>query len=133
VFLGFDLHLASSSPIRTIVQRSVTYFDQVVGVDPVKGFLPANVTLAQNHPNPFNPSTTIGFIVGQRTPVTLKIFNVLGQEVRTLLSGQIKSAGEHFAVWDGLNNAGAPVSSGVYLYRLQAGDVVKTRRMLFLK
>lgn len=133
VFFGFDLHQAPATSIRTLLQRSIAYFDQVVAVDPNDDLHPASVALYQNHPNPFNPATRIDFALSRPTQVSLKIYNVMGQEVRAVLNGSIMSAGEHHVVWNGLNNAGAPVSSGVYLYRLTAGDVVKTRRMILMK
>lgn len=133
VFLGFDLHQGQTSAIKTILQRSIAYFDQVVAVDPNDDLHPASVALYQNYPNPFNPATRIDFALSRPTQVFLKIYNVMGQEVRAVLNGSIMSAGEHHVVWNGLNNAGAQVSSGVYLYRLTAGDVVKTRRMILMK
>jgi hypothetical protein len=88
-----------------------------------------------NHPNPFNPYTTIEFsvVVGLApTHVLLEVFNIRGQRVRTLISEYMPS-GNHSVVWDGRDDSGRPVGSGVYLYRLQAGEISETRRMLLLK
>jgi hypothetical protein len=101
----------------------------VDGGDPT---VPSAFALAQNYPNPFNPTTTIEYSVPARTDVTLTIFNMLGQRVRTLVN-ETKSSGSYRLEWTGTDDAGRPVSTGVYLYRLSAGDVVETKKMLLLK
>jgi len=93
---------------------------------------PQVFTLSQNAPNPFNPSTVIGFDLASDMPVHLAVYSASGQKVRELVSGQ-KSAGWHSVVWDGRDNAGTPVSSGVYLYRLEAGGKSEAKRMLLLR
>ena len=94
--------------------------------------VPEEMELRGNYPNPFNPSTTIEYGVPADGIVSLKIYNTLGQEVATLIDG-FQAAGYHSVSWNGRNSSGATVSSGVYLYRLVAGDVVKTARMLLSK
>jgi hypothetical protein len=79
--------------------------------------LPREFSLGQNFPNPFNPSTTIPVAVPYTTDLSLKVYNILGEEVRTLLAGTIE-AGRHWIVWDGKNNNGTPVATGVYISRL---------------
>jgi hypothetical protein len=99
---------------------------------------PQHFVLEQNYPNPFNPSTTIRFQVPTSAYVTLRIFNVLGQEVATLVSGQ-RNAGTYQVLWDGRTSSGATVASGVYFYSLvakSAGDkttYTNIKRMLLLK
>jgi hypothetical protein len=93
---------------------------------------PSTFHLAQNYPNPFNPATTILYTLSQRSHVELTIYNIVGQEIVTLVSSDLP-AGDHSAVWRGRDSHGSPVSSGVYLYRLKAGDFVSTRKMLLLK
>ncbi|MFH0990067.1 MAG: T9SS type A sorting domain-containing protein [bacterium] len=83
--------------------------------------------LEANYPNPFNPTTTIEFILPQAERVTLRVYDMLGREVRTLVDAEV-GAGTHTVVFDGKN-----LSSGVYIYRLQAGNVVKERQMQLLK
>jgi hypothetical protein len=97
--------------------------------------LPQKLALAQNYPNPFNPSTTIRYEIPARLSglkVVLRIYNSLGQEVRTLVNG-IEEPGARSIVWDGKNDLGQTVSSGIYLYRLRVGNEVLTKKMLFLK
>jgi outer membrane protein assembly factor BamB len=88
---------------------------------------PESFSLKQNYPNPFNPNTTIVFDLPKTIEVSLKVFNILGQEVATLISGRL-SAGSYSYEWDASN-----LTSGVYLYRLQAGDYVNTRKMVLMR
>jgi uncharacterized protein with PIN domain len=94
--------------------------------------IPQGTELVGNYPNPFNPSTTIQYGIPTDGMVSLKVYNTLGQEVIALVDG-FQSAGYHSATWDGRNASGNSVSTGVYLYRLVAGDVVKTARMILSK
>jgi hypothetical protein len=90
--------------------------------------------LAQNHPNPFNPTTKIQYSIRERAHVTLVIFNVAGQLVRTLVDeGQTPRQGGYTIRWNGLDNNGESVASGVYFYRLRTGSFVETRKMVLLK
>jgi len=89
---------------------------------------PAKFDLGQNYPNPFNGATFIEFALPKPEHVTLRIFNVSGQEVRTLLSEQMQ-AGFHKVKWDGLNASGLRVVSGVYFYRIEAGSFGAVRKM----
>ncbi len=109
----------------------------ITGVqETVAGSVPVAYSLDQNYPNPFNPSTQIRFSLPVASGVHLVVYNVLGQEVATLMNGAVP-AGQHIVVWDGRNGAGAPVSSGVYFYRLQANSGAASfssvKKMLLLK
>ncbi|PWB71358.1 hypothetical protein C3F09_07975, partial [candidate division GN15 bacterium] len=86
----------------------------------------------QNFPNPFNPQTTVGFDLPQAEHVTLTVYNLLGQRIRTLADGDF-DAGHQSVMWDGRGDNGDAVASGVYLYRLEAGSYVATKKMLLLK
>ena len=87
-----------------------------------------------NYPNPFNPTTTIRYYITQRVHVSLRIYNVAGQLVRTLVDEAQSPRTEGFTVvWDGRNDHGGPVSSGVYLYRLVAGGFDATKKMVVLR
>jgi hypothetical protein len=98
----------------------------------IDGTLPVSATLAANYPNPFNPTTTIAYSLPRAGEVTLEIVNVTGQRVRRLVSG-LQSAGEHTVVWNGADETGDLVASGVYLYRLGTDMGNVTKKMLLLK
>jgi hypothetical protein len=95
--------------------------------------IPKDFELSQNFPNPFNPSTTIPYALPQAEKVTLVIYNVLGQKVTTLADKLPREAGYHAVIWDGRNDGGVKVASGVYFLRMQAGKFVKTRKMLLIE
>lgn len=88
--------------------------------------------LSQNAPNPFNPDTRIGFSLSHAGPVTLRVYDVRGREVVTLVNATLQ-AGQHQVVWSGVSATGVPVASGVYFYRLEAPRFKQTRRMVLLK
>jgi hypothetical protein len=90
---------------------------------------PARMVLHQNAPNPFNPATTIAFDMPHAGPARLVVFDVRGRAVRTLLDGHVE-AGRQQAIWDGRDGAGRRVSSGVYFYRLDAGEANSVRKMV---
>lgn len=94
--------------------------------------LPVSFELRQNFPNPFNPATQIGYDVPEEVRVNLSVYNVLGQRVRTLVNDNVQP-GRYTAVWDGKNDVGRQVSSGLYFYRLEAGKFVRTNKMLLIK
>jgi hypothetical protein len=94
--------------------------------------LPLSNSLEANYPNPFNPSTTIKFSLNKNVYTKLTIYNTLGQKVKTLLNSS-KSPGVYEVQWNGVNDNGQMVSSGVYFYKLEAGDFIKTKRMLLLE
>ncbi len=89
--------------------------------------------LEQNYPNPFNPQTIISYSIAETAPVSLQIYNSLGQEIRTLVKNQIRNPGKYQVIWDGRNNSGKKVSSGIYIYRLQVRNFVASKRMLLAK
>jgi hypothetical protein len=94
--------------------------------------LPSSFQLSQNFPNPFNPTTRIAFSLPRSLNVRLEVFNLLGQKVKTLID-QHFSAGQHSVEWDGTDDSGDEVASGVYFYRIRAGDFSDARKMLILK
>jgi protocatechuate 3,4-dioxygenase beta subunit len=116
--------------------RSASNIDLIVpGVTAVEeqaAELPTTYDLAQNFPNPFNPETSVKYQVPVRTNVSLRVYNALGQEVRTLVN-EVKGAGVYSAVWDGKDNHGRQLTTGIYLVRLEAGDFVMTRKMAMVK
>jgi hypothetical protein len=107
-------------------------FDAITGIPADDPPTPSSFTLSQNYPNPFNASTEINFSLARTGDVRLTVYNLLGQEVKTLVDGRIL-AGEHRVTWDGTDNQGALCATGVYLYRLQIEDRSESRKMLLLK
>lgn len=93
---------------------------------------PTEFSLSQNYPNPFNPTTSISFGLKNESFVTLKVYDMMGREVRTLVS-ETRKAGTYELQWRGDNNFGQSVASGMYLYKITAGNFVQVKKMLFLK
>ena len=99
----------------------------------IRDMVPDEFTLNQNYPNPFNPSTIINFALPSEGQVRLTVFNLLGQEVRTLVSGALEP-GSYKAVWNSLNNQGEKVSTGIYFYHLVVNNkVIATKKMVLMK
>jgi len=95
--------------------------------------IPTDFVLGQNYPNPFNPTTMISFSLPKEAPVTFEVYNMLGVKVRSLMAGETRSAGTYTVTWDGRNDAGVGMPSGVYLYRVMAGSYVSAKKMTLLK
>jgi hypothetical protein len=98
-----------------------------IGIRPTGGKIPTKTSLRQNYPNPFNPTTQIRFDISKTQNVSIKIFDLLGREVRTLVN-EIRGPGEYSVMWDGKNGTGSQVSTGVYFYRLESGDFVDIKK-----
>lgn len=94
--------------------------------------VPIEYSLSQNYPNPFNPVTTIRYSISNSALVTIKIFNVLGQEVKTLVKNH-QRIGEYSTIWDGKDNHGILVASGIYYYQIQANHYRSVKKMTFIK
>ena len=94
--------------------------------------LPEGTGLLANYPNPFNPATTVPYVLAEIASVKLSVYNVLGQEVRVLVD-QLQVPGAYTVSWDGMDASGVQAAGGVYFYRLQAGDHIQVRKMLFAK
>jgi hypothetical protein len=109
---------------------SITPGDSIpVAIKPIDVITPEDYQLSQNYPNPFNPTTNIDFKLPVNKKIQLKIYNTLGQEVRTLINNQEYSAGTHTIQWDGTDNFGRKVASGVYIYQLKFGGFSISKRM----
>ena len=100
--------------------------------DIAEEYLPENYSLEQNYPNPFNPSTVISYSLPKRSDVTVSIINLLGQNIKTMKI-ENQSAGEHEVNWDGTDRSGRAVGSGIYFYRIEAGNYIASKKMLLLK
>ena len=113
---------------------TIKYFQTPSGVKDETGGRerPSEFDLSQNYPNPFNPSTKIEFTLAKSGFVTLQIYDTLGRKVRTLVSEEL-SSGYKSVIWDGKNEDGEAVASGVYFYQLKVGDFSEPKKMLLLK
>lgn len=118
VFAALGLGQEVAAGVTDLSTESIAY---------KQGSILESYILNQNHPNPFNPATKISFSLPAASHVRLEVYNIMGQKVATLVDGQLET-GEHIVLWDGGRTA-----SGVYLYRLKAGEFVETRKMLLLK
>ena len=94
---------------------------------------PYTYALHDNFPNPFNPETQIRFSMGGQENVTLTIYDIMGRRVRSLINGESYSSGFHVINWDGKDNVGQKVASGMYIYRISAGDFIADKKMLLVK
>jgi len=94
--------------------------------------LPLKYELSQNYPNPFNPTTQIQFTIPENQTVTLTIYDVLGRKVRTLVNSEM-TVGKYLKTWNGINDSGANVASGVYFYRLKTDNYIKVRKMILMR
>jgi fibronectin type 3 domain-containing protein len=124
----------SHDDLRTDFEVLLRYFLGMTptGVDDDEADLPRQYLLFQNYPNPFNPTTTIKFGIPSKSDVRLQVFDVLGRRVAILADGPME-AGYYEIVWDGRNETGGNVASGVYFYKLQSGEFASVRKMLILK
>lgn len=104
-----------------------------ISVERIDSEVPASFALSQNYPNPFNPTTNIEFSLNVPANVTLQVFDITGRLVSTLVNNENMAAGTYTATWNATNASGIPVSSGVYVYRLQAGNVIESRTMTLIK
>ncbi len=129
-YFGFRLEIAAVTTRRTIFERTIAWLTDTVSTAVATRpapELPREFYLSQNHPNPFNPTTLITFHLPTSAVATLKVFDLAGREVATLVNGKM-SAGEHQVHFDG-----RALAAGVYLYRLEAGEQVATRKLVLLK
>jgi hypothetical protein len=113
--------------IGTKIGLAVFNEDGIVAVENTCDLPPNNFALKQNYPNPFNPTTTINYILQKSDKISLKIFNLVGQEIETLFNGY-QIAGEHEIKW---KPEGLP--SGIYFCRLQAGKFIETKKLILQK
>lgn len=129
-FLDVEAHVLATSDGGAIHIYRLPVEDDQPSPDPE--LLPANYALYQNYPNPFNAATSIEYSLLVRSRVELVVYNLLGQQVRTLVDEE-KPKGQYTAHWDGRDYAGSYVATGVYFYRVTAGDFVDSKKMVLLK
>jgi hypothetical protein len=104
----------------------------VIGIKKISGEVPEVYTLSQNYPNPFNPETEIKFSIPKASFVTVRIYDIMGREVYNLVSDNY-TPGTYSVKWRSMNKAGEYVASGVYFYRIIAGNFIKTKKMVLVK
>ncbi len=124
LFLGATVNVASNSPVTVSIDVNV---DLTTGIEGTEGYLPTSFSLDQNYPNPFNARTEIMFAIPEAANVDLTVYNTLGQKVATLVSGKM-DAGYHKVNWNA-----SSISSGIYFYKLTAGDQTEVREMTLIK
>ncbi len=125
-----DLIITSDDPFAPVTTIPITGTGApVANEDPVN---PVITALKGNHPNPFNPSTTISFSLKEKGPLTLEIYNILGQKVTTLVNG-VMDKGTHNVVWNGKDSKGRSVASGIFFYRMKSGAYTSTKKMIMMK
>ena len=113
-------------------EEPMASIQQATALEPTGDGVPQAFALAQNYPNPFNPTTAITFELAAESSIALIIYNALGQEVKRLVEGRYR-AGTYHVAWDGHDDAGQPVASGLYLYRLAADAFTQVRTMVLLR
>ncbi len=134
---GDDIKIIYNNPIQ--IGKDTYTFNSSDVLNVKQQPIPSSFSLSQNYPNRFNPSTTIRYELPAISKVTIKIYNVLGQEVRTLVN-QVQTAGRQSAIWDSRNSTGVTVSTGVYFYRIEVSALSdkgnsfsSVKKMLLLK
>ena len=98
----------------------------------INSSVPNDFRIQQNYPNPFNPTTSLRYDLPENGHVNIIIYDMLGREVKTLIN-QTQDAGYRSIIWDATNDYGKPVSAGIYLYQIQAGEYISTKKMVLLK
>ena len=94
--------------------------------------MPGRYSLLQNYPNPFNPTTTLRYNLPENSHVTITIYDMLGRKVKTLIN-ETQYSGYRSIIWDAIGNKGERASAGIYLYQIQAGEYMQTKKMVLLK
>ena len=113
--------------------RDLNDLGQSLGINDDLQISPYSYSLLDNYPNPFNPKTQIRFSIGRRENVKLIVYDMMGRQVNTLVNGESFNSGYHVVNWLGIDDKGNKVPSGVYVYRIKAGDYIADKKMLLLK
>ena len=133
-FSGDKIQLFTASEdykISSIIAANI--LSKAMNIEQRNGLLPETFELSQNFPNPFNPSTDIQFTVGKDALVSLNIYDIQGRLVSSLIDNYFYSAGSYKMNWDGKNQYGTQVPSGMYLYKLESSNQIITRKMVLMK
>jgi hypothetical protein len=112
----------------------IANFEEATAVENIESDeLPRFFCLSQNYPNPFNANTEIGFTVSTLSPVSIVVYDILGRQIVSLVNQEVLSPGLKSVTWDGLDSQGSPVPSGIYFYRMTAGNFAETKKMVLMK
>ena len=132
---GMDWILSSELGDRIILSESgeIILDGAVHGLTLKEEFqIPADYSLSQNYPNPFNPETEIRFSIPEENEVSIVIYDIIGKEVNRIVHSFMKP-GIHKVVWDGTSSTGAQVGSGIYFYRIDAGNYINQKKMMLIR
>jgi len=127
------LETGGLDPGANRVFRIAEWDDGTVSIRDITTIMPDDYNLAQNFPNPFNPTTRIEYYLPVNNTISLTIYNMLGQEIVKLVNNKYTVGGSHFIVWNGTDKNGVEVGSGTYIYELKYGNFSKTRKMTLVK
>ena len=130
---GFTYYVHASDDEYTVASDTGEFGLSRAALGAVDGYaIPDEFSVHQNYPNPFNPVTTLRYDLPKNSLVTIIIYDMMGREVKTLIN-QTQDAGYRSVIWDATNDYGKPVSAGIYLYQIQAGEYMQTKKMVLLK
>ncbi|MGB3019232.1 MAG: T9SS type A sorting domain-containing protein, partial [Ignavibacteria bacterium] len=115
------------------VQFLLASKNAVVGINQTSTEVPGTFEMSQNYPNPFNPTTKIDFAIPKTASVSLKIYDISGREIKTLINNETIFTGKYTVDWNSTGNSGSLVSSGVYFYRIISGGQAITKKMMLIK
>lgn len=132
-FEGVGIKGTSSADSSGVVYIDDAQYNFITPVNDVKNNLPVEYSLEQNYPNPFNPTTKINFNIPKNSNVKLEVFNIIGEKIATLISNKEYQPGSYTVDWNGTNQFGKQVPSGVYLYKLSAGKFSSVKKMMMIK
>ncbi|HNQ43838.1 MAG TPA: FlgD immunoglobulin-like domain containing protein, partial [Candidatus Cloacimonadota bacterium] len=121
--------ITTNDPLNPVVSIALTLTSGSSNDDGITAVI---TRLSGNYPNPFNPETTIRFSIKDSGRVRINIYNLKGQMVRSLIDGNL-SAGNHYLVWDGKDDRGNNVASGLYLYRMETAGYTASKKMMLMK
>jgi flagellar hook assembly protein FlgD len=124
--------IRKTQALQSSISVTVVVVNQQVVHQPQEPLLPDKFSLSQNYPNPFNPVTEISYSLPNDSYVKLAVYNIMGQKVKTLVDG-LQNAGRRTMTWDGTDDSGRRVATGVYFYRIQAADFTQSKKMVLMK
>ncbi|HWA06684.1 MAG TPA: FlgD immunoglobulin-like domain containing protein, partial [Ignavibacteria bacterium] len=132
IFVSFESEQSDSTSILDIVTIKYSHSNDDRLLKSKTNTIPSKYSLAQNFPNPFNPSTLINYSIRENGSVKLEVYNVLGEKIKTLIN-EYQNSGHKSVVWDGTNDNGYKVASGLYIYKFVAGNYTNIKKMILIK